>query len=58
MKDSLLSKLVSMVAALARLHPKRQVVHACMDVGFGVVRVAYSLQLSPSRKCSDFNVDE
>ena len=58
MKDSLLSKLVCMVAALARLNYERQVVHACMDVEFGVVRVMYSLQLSPSCKRSDFTVHE
>ena len=35
------------VAALARLRPERQVMRACMYVGFGDVKVIYNLQLSP-----------
>ncbi len=47
MKDSLLSKGVCMVVELAKLHPERQVMHACMHAGFRVMRVMYNhLQLS------------
>ncbi len=47
MKHSLLSKLLCTVATLARVHPERQVMQACMHVGFRVVKVMYGLQPSP-----------
>ena len=57
MKHSLPSKLLCIVATLARLRPERQVMQTCMHVGFGVVKVMYSLQVSPRCKCSEFTVD-